>query len=265
MASNTSSSSQEALNALGQRLREVRLDAGLSGRDLSRLTGWPPSKVSKIENGRQAPSTEDVRQWCFHCRVPEQIPDFITSLRAVEGMFVEWRRMERTGLKQALESTVPLHEKTKRFRTYNAWLIPGILQTADYTKAVLSTIAGRRGVPDDSDEAVKVRLKRQQLTRMGDHRFAVIVEESVLYSSILSPELMYRQLEYVVDMSALQRVSLGVIPRSADRSSMWAVESFWIYDEDRVTVELVSGFLNLTRTHEVRMYAQAFLSYAQKR
>ncbi|GAB4052706.1 helix-turn-helix domain-containing protein [Catellatospora paridis] len=59
MPSNTSSSSQEALRALGLRLRELRQDAGLTGRDLCRATGWLPSKVSKIENGRQTPSHED--------------------------------------------------------------------------------------------------------------------------------------------------------------------------------------------------------------
>lgn len=253
-----SSSSREALKTLGQRLRELRVDAGLSGRELAGLTDWLPSKVSKIEHGKQTPSHQDIRLWCFHCRVPEQIPDFIASLRTVEGMYIEWRRMERTGMKRALEGTFPSHQRTKRFRIYSSWLVPGVLQTPDYTRTILSTLASRRGVPDDSEEAVKVRLKRQQFLRAGARQFAVVFEECVLHRAVLDPGLMRHQLEHILELSTLPRVSVGVIPRTADRRLMWAVESFWMFDEARVSVELVSGYLNITQPHEVRMYAQSF-------
>lgn len=258
MSAYSSSSSQEMLKALGLRLRQLRQDAGLSGRDLGRLTDWLPSKISKIENGKQTPSQEDLRQWCYHCRVPEQIPDVIASLRAVEGLFIEWRRRERTGLKRGLQSTAPLFERTKRFRAYNSWMIPGVFQTPAYAKHVLSTLANRRGVPDDSDEAMKLRLARQALLRKGDRRFAVVVEESVLYNDLLGADLMREQLLQLHELAALPRVSLGVIPRNADRSAMWPVESFWVYDDKRVNIELVSGWLTITSAPEIRMYVQAF-------
>lgn len=80
----TSSSAQQALSTLGSRLRELRRDAGLSGRDLARLAGWHSSKVSKIEHGRQAPMDSDIATWCTHCRADDQAPDLIAAMRAVE-------------------------------------------------------------------------------------------------------------------------------------------------------------------------------------
>lgn len=54
----------QAREALGKRLRDLRRDAGLTGRGLAVLAGWHSSKVSKIEDGRQGPSEEDIRAWC---------------------------------------------------------------------------------------------------------------------------------------------------------------------------------------------------------
>ena len=64
-------------------------------------------------------------------------------------MFIEWRRMERTGLRRAQEAVLPLWERTRLFRAYSSWLIPGAVQTRAYTAAVLRAIAVRRDLPDD--------------------------------------------------------------------------------------------------------------------
>jgi len=60
----------------------------------------------------------------------------------------------------------------------------------------------------------------------------------------------------------LPAVSLGIIPLGADRSAMWPVEGFWIFDEERVTVELVSGHLTVTEAQEIGLYADAFTRLA---
>lgn len=62
---NTSGSSNvhEARDALGKRLRELRQAADMSGRQLAESLSWPPSKVSKLENGRQTPTDDDIRKW----------------------------------------------------------------------------------------------------------------------------------------------------------------------------------------------------------
>ncbi|WP_377246259.1 helix-turn-helix domain-containing protein [Phytohabitans kaempferiae] len=244
------------------RLREIRTDAGLTGRDLGRLTGWHSSKVSRIEHARQTPSADDITAWCKHCGAVDQAADLIAALRAAEGMFVEWQRMERTGLRVAQESVIPLWERTRRFRIYSSWLIPGPLQTPTYIRALLHALQVRRDLPDDVEAAVRVRVDKQHVIHEGDHRFAVVLEEGALRYRIGDAETMAAQLGHLLAVAALPSVSLGVIPLEADRSALWPLESFFLYDDEQVNVELVSGHLTVTQPREIAMYAEVFAQLA---
>jgi len=254
----SSSSAWQARQALAARLGEIRKDAGLTGRALAALCGWHESKVSRIEHARTAPSADDVRIWCQHCAAPGETDELLAFLRSVEDMFVEWRRMERAGLKRAQEAVLPLWEHTRIFRAYSSWLIPGAVQTPAYTKAILRAIAARRDLPDDTDEAAAVRADRLRLLREGDHRFFVVVEESVLRNVIGGADVMAGQLGHLITVASLPSVSLGIIPMGLERDAMWPVEDFWVFDDRQVNVELVSGWLTLTQPREIVTYAKAF-------
>jgi transcriptional regulator with XRE-family HTH domain len=254
----SSSSAWQARQALGVRLGEIRKDAGLTGRALAALCGWHEAKVSRIEHARTAPSAADIRVWCQQCGAVGEIDDLLASLRSVEDMFVEWRRMERTGLKRAQEAVLPLWERTRIFRAYSGWLIPGVVQTPAYTRAILRAIATRRGLPNDTDEAADVRADRLRLLREGDHRFFVVIEESLLRTVIGGADVMAGQLGHLITVASLPSVSLGVIPMGLERDVIWPVEDFWVFDERQVNVELVSGWLTLTQPREIAMYAKAF-------
>ena len=261
MALSHSSSVQQARQVLADRLGEIRRDAGLTGRDLARICDWHPSKSSRIENARTPPSADDIRAWCRACHATEQAEDLVASLRAVEGMFVEWRRMERAGLRQAQESRLPLYERTRRFRSYSSWLVPGLIQTRAYTAAALHAIQQRRGLHDDVDQAVTARIERQRVLYEGDHRFAFLIEESVLRSGIGGSEVMAGQLGHLITISSLPNVSLGIVPMRPDRTR-WPAEGFWIFDVAQVNVELISGYLTITQPSEIELYAAAFAELA---
>jgi len=259
----SSSSAWQARQALGTQLGELRKDAGLTGRALAHLCGWHESKVSRIEHARTAPSADDIRAWCEHCGRPAETDDLVTFLRTVEDMFVEWRRMERTGLKRAQEAVLPLWERTRVFRAYSSWLIPGAVQTRAYTAAVLRAIAARRELPDDVEEAVAIRADRLRLLREGNHRFFVLIEESVLRNVIGGAEVMAGQLGHLITVASLPSVSLGIIPMGLERDAVWPVEDFWIFDDGQVNVELVSGWLTLRQPREIAMYAKTFSDLSQ--
>ena len=253
----SSSSAWQARQALAARLGEVRKDAGLTGRALAELCHWHESKVSRIEHARTAPSADDIRLWCEHCGAAE-MDDLLASLRSVEDMFVEWRRMERTGLKRAQQAVLPLWERTRVFRVYSSWMIPGAAQTSAYTKAALKALAARRDLPDDTDEAAAIRADRLRLLREGDHRFFIVIEEAVLRTVIGGAEVMAGQLGHMLTLMSLPSVSLGIIPLGLERDVMWPAEDFWIFDQAQVNVELISGWLTLTQPREITMYGQAF-------
>ncbi|MFJ3226059.1 helix-turn-helix domain-containing protein [Streptomyces sp. NPDC086783] len=261
MAVSSYSSAQQARQALADRLAELCRDAGLTGADIADRCEWSRSKSSRIMNARTPPSADDIRAWCRACGAEDQTEDLIASLRTAEGMWVGWRRMERAGLKQAQEARLPLYQRTRRFRSYSSWLVPGMIQTRPYTTAALQAIQRRRGLVDDVAEAVAARMERQRVLYEGDRRFAFLVEESVLRAGIGGTEVMAGQLGHLVSVASLPNVSLGVVPMRPDRER-WPAEGFWIYDTAQVNVELISGYLTITQPSEVAMYAETFAELA---
>jgi transcriptional regulator with XRE-family HTH domain len=259
MAAPSSSSAQAARQALAARLRDLRLDAELTVRQLAERAGWSHSKVSRIETGRTAPSPADMRAWAALCGAGEQADDLTAALRTAEGMWVDWRRMERTGLRAAQESVRPLYERTRAIRGYHSWLVPGLLQTAGYTTAVLHATRRRRNIPvDDVEAAVAERMDRQHVLH-GRHRtFAYVIEEAVLRSGIGGTKVMREQLWRLMAAGTMPTVSLGVIPQQPDRSKMRPAEDFMMFDRDQVAVELISGYLTITQPREITMYEVAF-------
>jgi len=256
------SAAQEARAALANRLREIRNRAGLSGRELASLAKWHESKVSKIEHAKQPPSVPDIKAWCLHCGVGNAVTEeLVAALHAAEGMWTEWQRMEQGGLRQAQESVARIYERTRRFRFYCSSLLPGIVQTESHTETILRAIMRRRTIPDDIDDAVAVRMERQRYLR-GDRRYSIIVEESALRCGIGSTDVWAGQLGHLLSVSTLPTVSLGVIPFGVGREAAWPVESFYMFDDAEVNVELVAGYLTVTQPREIGMYAKAFSELA---
>jgi transcriptional regulator with XRE-family HTH domain len=124
VAVSPSSSVQRARQELSDRLRDMRLDAGLSGRELSKAAGWHEAKTSRIELAKQAPSDSDIRVWCEICRVPDPAVDLIAASRAADSMYQEWRR-HRTGMRRLQETRGSLYERTRLFKIYMSTVIRG--------------------------------------------------------------------------------------------------------------------------------------------
>jgi hypothetical protein len=106
-------------------------------------------------------------------------------------------------------------------------------------------------------------MERHRFLHAGDRRFAFIIEESVLRSGVGGPEVMAGQLGHLISVASLPNVSLGVVSMSPDRDAAWPVEDFWIFDDETVNVELVSGYLTITQPNEIAMYAHVFKELAE--
>jgi transcriptional regulator with XRE-family HTH domain len=252
-----SSSVQAARQALAGRLKELRQNAELTGVELAAALGWHKSKVSRIEKAVQPVTRADIRGWCSACGADDRVDDLIASLQVLEGAYVEWRRLEATGLRRLQESYVPLYERTRWMRVYQPWVVPGLFQTAEYARSLLKSITEFRGIPNDVDEAVTARLRRRSVLTTGGHTFAFIIEQCVLDYAIGSAEVMTGQLRHLLDVMTLPSVSFGIIPASAPRP-MWAVEGFTVYDTSQVHVELLTANVTVTAPGELATYFKAF-------
>lgn len=254
----SSSSARAARRALADRLRQLRVESGLTGRALAAEAGWHRTKVSKLEHAVTSPSAEDIRTWCRLCGAVDQTTDLIASLVAADTMWTEWRRLERSGLRRVNESVIPLWERTRRFRIYSSWLVPGPVQSEGYIRALLTATRERRGLADDVEEATAVRLAKQHVIDEGDHRFAIVLEESVLRYRIGGPRVLAEQLRHLLDVMTAPSISISVIPMDIDRTLLRPVEMFFIFDDAQVDAEFVSGWLRVTTPSEIKMYTQAF-------
>jgi transcriptional regulator with XRE-family HTH domain len=252
-----SNQAQQAREALGARLRDFRKDAGLTGRALANLAGWQLSKVSRIEHGQRKASEDDIRAWCRHCGAEDQIPDLIATVRHIEAMWLEWRRTLRTGTKVRQGQSLSLYEKTHVFRVFHPNVVWGTLQTAEYAAAVLRQVIDYHEIPDDIDSGVAARMERQQFLYKGDRRYNVILGEQALLTNIGGPEVMRGQLDRLLAILSLPRLSLGIIPVKAPYA-IWPGNSFIMFDDRTVMVETYSAELTVTQPREIALYSRAF-------
>jgi len=250
-------SADQARASLGIRLRDIRRDAGLSGTELARLEGWQPSKITKIEHGRQTPSEADLRAWCDRCGALAELPDLIAAVRSIETQFAEWRRVIKGGIRRRQEASAAVYDRARLFRIYEPAVIPGLLQTRDYALSVLSTSISFFRVPDDAEESADARIQRQRVLTHGDRRFHMLLGEQCLHTNIGGTDIMAEQLDHLLSLLRLPRMRLGIIPFGAPYR-VPLNNGFWIMDEALVQFDTYTAELSLVRPDEIELYGRAF-------
>jgi transcriptional regulator with XRE-family HTH domain len=255
------SSFQRAREALGIRLRELRRDAQLTGKQLAERNGWHPSKVSKIEGGKQTPVDADLQAWARSCGQPGIALELVTSLRTLESHYVEHRRLFSTGMSAQQRAFSELEDETALVRNFENVFVPGLLQTPEYARYRLAEGVEYDGAPDDLDEAVGVRMQRQQILYRTGKRFHFVITEAVLRYRLCPPEVMLGQLDRLVTLSTMPTIRFGVIPFEA-KLPLAPVHGFWLMDERVVIVENFTASQNLTQVSEVSAYIRIFDQFA---
>ncbi|MFB8005043.1 helix-turn-helix domain-containing protein [Nocardia sp. NPDC056000] len=247
---------QQARENLGIRLRELRRDAGLTGIALAQRTGWNNSKVSRIEHGRQTPSEADVRAWCSATGATLHVPDLIASVRNIEAAWAEWRRIVGHGHAGRQRKALADEAGTGLVRAFEPLIVPGLLQTPSYARHILTTCIGFVGGTNDLESAVTARMERQRVLREGVHRFNYVLAEQVLYTGVGSDAVMVEQLDRLLELSKLPRMSLAIVPRRA--AFVYTTTNFTIYDRRMVEVETITAELTITQPREIASYESAF-------
>ncbi|MGW4734974.1 helix-turn-helix domain-containing protein [Streptomyces shenzhenensis] len=253
-----SSSAQSARENVARQLRDLRRNAGLTVTELASRCGWHHAKTSRIENARTPPSPTDIRLWCRATDAVDQAADLIAASQHAESLYREWRRRVRTGLAKLQDSYTELYRSTELLRVYSPVLVPGLLQTEGYAKALLSMNARFLDVPDDGAEAAAARMERSQVIYEPGHRYVFLIEEAVLHYQLGGADAMAAQLGYLLTAGAMPQVSFGIIPAGVRERALWPQETFDVHDDTLVSVELLSAEVNVTQPSEIALYVKAF-------
>lgn len=251
---------------LGDELRRLREAAGWTTTQAAEALDCTKGKISRIENGRVAVRLPDLTAMLHAYEVVDaEIRTRLGALarkanrRRKEG----WWNQYGSVLADTYRDYIALEAMAGTIRTFQAQLIPGLLQTPEYIRAV--TVASRQWqTADEIEQFVRVRLARQErLTGDSPLQFWAVLSEAVLLQQVGGPEVMKGQLEHLLASSERQNVTIQVLPfsRGAHASMFGPYVVLGFPEEAALDVVLADnpfGSMWLEREAEVARYQDLF-------
>ncbi|MFG2886776.1 helix-turn-helix domain-containing protein [Streptomyces sp. NPDC048297] len=251
---------------LGAELRTLRTGAELTSGDAARLVGWHQSKVSRIETGASGVKPADVRLLLDAYGVRDrQLRELLMMLAGSEdaGDRHHWWHAYRGVLPPTYRDFISLESQASGMRTLETTVVPGLLQTPEYARAV--TRAAVEGMAEERlDTLVEVRLARQDVLRTEPPlRLDAVLDEAVLRREVGGPGVMARQLYRLQEAALLPQVRLQVLPFGAG-AHIGLTGAFVIFsfpstsDLDVVVLDQLTSSLYLERKEDLQAYSEAF-------
>jgi hypothetical protein len=207
-----------AYRELGGMLRRLREEAGLTGAALSERLDLPATQISRMESGKRSSSTTDVVHYVVGCGgTLKTIKPYVKLTRLAERKQGYWISDARIG--NSLQSLIFHEASTSRSIVYEPQLIPGLLQTAEYIRAVIAAI--EPDLPEDQVAGmVRTREERQRILHWANPAsFTFYVHEHALRLRVGDAEMMHEQLLQLVLTAALDNVTVCILPSAAGERS----------------------------------------------
>ncbi|WP_201776684.1 helix-turn-helix domain-containing protein [Allosalinactinospora lopnorensis] len=245
---------------LRRELHRLREAAGLKTDDVAEQLDWSKAKISRIETGKSRVTPSDVRLLVQIYGVKDE--------RERETLITLAREARRKGwwhnYPGVFASTyVGLEAEATSVRTYETQLVPGLLQTEQYMRALIRSARADMS-PDEAEQRVAARKERQEiLHQTNPARLWVILDEAVLRRTVGNPETMREQLGRLIEVSELPHVDLQVLAFGSGAHASMGV-SFTILDTPTanntgvVYIEHLSGHLYLDDEPDYDRYKLAF-------
>lgn len=230
---------QQARASLGLRLRVLREshpEGRLTGAQLAQRLNWPHSKISKLENGRQTATAEDLRMWAEGTGQPEAVGELHSRLNGMESHVRSWRRQLASGHKAVQDAHNEAQANSAVLRAWESSWVVGVLQTPDYARAILNRFTELHQSTRDIEDAVRSRMRRQEGLYDSGKRYRILLWEPVLHALVCPPSVLAAQLDRLLGVIGLDTVELGIVPLRATLK-IPPGGGFWIYDDRQVIVE----------------------------
>lgn len=247
---------RDRLRELGELLRRLRKDAGLTGKELAQRAGVAQPTISRMETGQLLPSPETVDRVAAALRLDD---DARAELDALLVRLRDEVSRLKGGLAGREAANAARVRSSKWMAVFSSAMIPALLQTAEYAR--LAVVLGRDVDEDDAAKAAAVRVDAQAVLFEEGRRFAFVLTEGAVRTWPGSPSLMPAQLDRLAQVSTLPHVRLGVVPWKVE-APVFPLHGFTIYDGTVSVVESLTGDLTLTETAEIEAHEEAFEAFA---
>lgn len=249
-------SSRRARGALTVALRHARREAGLTGFALAQLlgAGWAQPKVSKIESGRQFPSGDEVLAWAEATGASAHELNALHQRALHEYNAFRAAYADAGGADQAQAAYEAADRSASALSAFHPTLIHGLLQTADYARALFRLPGGPADHGADTDEIdrmVAARMRRSAILYEPDREITVLVSEAALLNRVGSADVMREQLQQIVRLATATHATIGIVPF---QKFPVLVQHGWDRRDQIVTVETTAGDLEIADPAEVAQY-----------
>ncbi|GLW24026.1 helix-turn-helix domain-containing protein [Microbispora triticiradicis] len=246
---------------LGSQLRKLRESKGISRDEAGRCIRASESKISRMELGRVGFKERDVADLLVLYGVEDdETRDVVMNLVDQANEPGWWHRFNDL-LPSWFQAYVGLEEAAERIRTYEVQFVPGLLQTKEYARAVIT--AGAVGAaPEEIARRVDLRLERQRILDGGNApTFWAVIDEAALRRPIGGGEVMRGQVQHLIDLMNQPNITIQVIPFSygghAAEGGAFSILRFSDQDlPDVVYVEQLASALYLDKREEVDRYTE---------
>ena len=251
---------------LASALRRRRLAKGLTVEQVAELLMCSASKISRMETAQRTATLRDVRDLCEIYGVSDEAErDRLMTLA---------RQAKEQGWWQSFDlpysTYIGLEAEAAAVKDFDSAVVPGLLQTADYARALYGAPLPEPSIPvltpELIDQQVSARLRRQDLLsragERGELQLHAVMDEAVLHRVIGSPAVMDYQLARLIEMSRERNVTIQIVPYSAGAhpalDSTFNILEFADGAPSIVYVEGLVGKIYLERPDEVERYVKVF-------
>ena len=237
-------------------LRELRQDAGKTLEQVAGSVGLTRATISKYETGRILPPVAVVERIADALQVEsDQRRALIDAATAAHTEVHAWRAIQTPSFRRRQDEIRAIEAAATNVRVFQPSIIPGLLQTPQYCRALLEL--DRVRTVEHLTDAVSSRMERQATLYDESKSFAFVLTEGALRWRIGSPSVHAVQLHHVAGLSNLPNVSVGIIPMLAEVGAR-QTNMFAIFDSDAVVVETMTAELTLREEQLIEFYGRVF-------
>lgn len=245
---------------LAEELKRLRNSIGVSGRQMAADLRWSQPKISRTESGLNIPPVADIERWLDYCDASEQLKQEVLKLATeVATEVVTNRELNRGGHAAQQRLRIKHDVGADIIRVYQPEVVPGLLQTPEYTRRLLLMIGS--ATSETVAESVAARMERQAILYDESKTVEAVITETALAWQPWPVSVAREQLERLRTLAALPNVHIGIVSREQQKKAPTSnsfVMTHWPDGAMDVVTESLTAEVTITEPDDLAVYTDMF-------